>query len=270
MRQCISYGIGWSGSDTCCIRTDPSSRVSAPLGGNRWVRLVERHEAPQLSDPDPWDMRNGSDRDHGMQAANPSEPGFERPRELLHVDGLVHAEEDVRAPESLPDLILDDVRASTEHGSKRVRMDDHAPGVCEHIVETALDVRDSSVSRPTCTGLVEEGHLVPDLVTDERQQRVEQIREVHLRRLCATRHCLAVLIDGLDDEEIVGQVHARAAITPTRHDATFGGSPTVGDRCAPDVPRGIPYFREQRLCHRDDPPGRDAQPTGARLGYECG
>src|SRR5262249_20596088 len=162
----------------------------------------------------------------------------------------------VCTPDRLPDLILDDPRVSTEHGSKRVGVNDDATWIPEHIIETALDVGDSTVGRPTGTGLVEERHLVRDLVADEGQNRVEQIRQVHLGRLRAARHSLPVLVDGLDDEEIVGQVHPRATIAATRHDAALGRAPAVGDRCAPGILRGFAYLREQRLCHPDDPPGR--------------
>src|SRR5262249_40472827 len=96
----------------------------------------------------------------------------------------------------------------------RVGVNADATWIPEDIVETALDVGDSSVGRPTGAGLVEERHLIRDLVADERQQRVELIRQVHLRRLGAARHSLPVLVDGLDDQEIVGQVHPRTAIAP--------------------------------------------------------
>ena len=47
---------------------------------------------------------------------------------MLHADRLVRTQEDVRTLERLPDLILDDLRISTEHGSEGVRMEDDAPG----------------------------------------------------------------------------------------------------------------------------------------------
>jgi len=106
-----------------------------------------------------------------MGASNAIELGLEGAREVLHVDRLVRTQEDVRTLESLPDLILDDLRVSTEHGSEGVRMEDHVPGVCEHIVETTLDVRDSPVRRPARARLVEERHLVRDLLANERPGR---------------------------------------------------------------------------------------------------
>src|SRR5262245_2101642 len=53
---------------------------------------------------------------------------------------------------------------------------------------------------------------------------------------------------------------------PSFRNSSFalGRPPAVGDRCAPDILHGFANLREQRLCHRDDPPGRDDQPPGAR------
>src|SRR5262245_34152592 len=95
--------------------------------GTRSPSAGERHEASQLSDPGPWDICNGPDRDQGMGASNPIELGLERAREVLHVDRLVRTQEDVRTLERLPDLILDDLRISTEHGSESVRNGGRCP-----------------------------------------------------------------------------------------------------------------------------------------------
>src|SRR5262249_28452303 len=157
-----------------------------------------------------------------LRESQPIEVRFEQASESLRFYGSARAEENVRASDRLTDLILDDSHLSTEHGPKRVRMDDGATRIPEYVVEAALDVGDSPVGRPTRARLGEERHLVRDLVANEWKHRVEQIREVHLRRLGAARHYIPVLVDGFDDEEIVGEVHPRATIAPTRHDAALG------------------------------------------------
>lgn len=99
---------------------------------------------------------------------------------MLYVNRAAGTEQYVCAGASLPHLILDQSLVSSEHGSKYVGMDSDAVGISEHIVEAALDIGDAPVFRSTRAGLVEQCHLIGDLIADKRQHGVEQVGQVHL------------------------------------------------------------------------------------------
>ena len=116
----------------------------------------------------------------------------------------------------------------SERRAEHVRVDPTTV-VVEHVVEPALDVRHAAVRRPARARLGQDRHLVGDLVADQRQRAVEQVRQIDLGRPLSRRDRPAVVVDRLDDQQIVAQVRPRV-IAGDADAAALRRAPRVPDR----------------------------------------
>src|SRR5262249_33925161 len=147
--------------------------------------------------------------------------------ESVEVDWRAAPDGDSRPSRRLAHLVLDHAGVATERRAKDVRV--HSPPVIyEHVVEPALDVGDTSMRGPARAGLRQDRHLVGDLVADQRQHAVEEIRQVDLRGALAGGHRPPVLVDGLDYHQILAQVHSRLLAGDARA-AALRHAPDVAD-----------------------------------------
>src|SRR5271169_3455409 len=88
----------------------------------------------------------------------------------------------------------------------------------EGVIAPSLDVADAAVRRAARARRIEDGDFVCELVADQRLQRVEEVRDVHLGGRDARGYELAVCVDGLDDQQVVRDVHAGLFETTNRVD----------------------------------------------------
>ena len=75
-------------------------------------------------------------------------------------------------------------------------------------------------------------------------------------------------IDGLDDQQVVREMHPRALEASDRGDARLRGSPHVRDGRLPGLFSGPTGLSQQRLGHRQYPPRLDLKPSRARLAHQ--
>ena len=102
--------------------------------------------------------------------------------------------------------------------------------------------------------LVGHRHRVDEVVADQRLYRVEQVGQQHPVRRLPVRDDVAVSIRRLEDDQIIGDVHAFSDAAGERVGA-LGAAPELGSLDTPRGPHCLSYGRSAEFS-RDADPGR--------------
>lgn len=159
--------------------------VRLTLDGGPAVEAVfgdEWHEATKLTRRLTLQALHDAWRYVGIAHANPRQLPYDLAAHAFDVAFAAAPHRDVGPTPRLTDLVLEDVTLPAERRPENVRMDLHPTVVHERVVQSAFDVVDPPVRGATRTQLVKERHLIRELVADEREERVHEVRQIDLGR----------------------------------------------------------------------------------------